>query len=169
MDASPNPKSIAVRIAHTLNRRGKLIFHTEIIATLLNNGTSPTTGKQILKSSTVDEMFRNQVPEFPRFSYESVPAAKPRLVNSMPQIYPQEGNPDQGWGLSFHITIEPGATGRGANTGWWAGIANLFWWADREKGVGGIIASQILPFGDPTVLGTWVQCEAAVYEALANQ
>lgn len=26
------------------------------------------------------------------------------------------------------ITQEPGATGRGANTAWWAGIANLFWY-----------------------------------------
>ncbi len=29
---------------------------------------------------------------------------------------------------------------------WWAGLPNLFWWADREKGVGGMVASQILPF-----------------------
>ena len=42
------------------------------------------------------------------------------------------------------ITQEPGPTGRGANTGWWAGIANLFWWADREKGVAGMIASQTM-------------------------
>lgn len=27
----------------------------------------------------------------------------------------------QGWGLSFMITQEPGATGRGRNTAWWAG------------------------------------------------
>lgn len=43
------------------------------------------------------------------------------------------------------ITHEPGVTGRGRNTGWWAGIANLFWWCDREKGVAGMIASQIMP------------------------
>jgi hypothetical protein len=42
------------------------------------------------------------------------------------------------------ITQEPGPTGRGANTAWWAGIANLFWWADREKGVAGMIASQCM-------------------------
>jgi hypothetical protein len=45
------------------------------------------------------------------------------------------------------LTIEPGATGRGRNTGWWAGISNQFWWCDREKGVAGMIAGQILPFG----------------------
>jgi len=76
------------------------------------------------------------------------------------------GNPPQGWGLSMFITQAPGVTGRGRNTGWWAGIANLFWWADREKGVCGFIASQVMPFGDPHVMGQWFACEGAVYAAL---
>ena len=53
------------------------------------------------------------------------------------------------------ITQEAGATGRGKNTAWWAGIANLFWWCDREKGVAGMIASQVMPFGDMHVMGQW--------------
>jgi hypothetical protein len=55
------------------------------------------------------------------------------------------------------ITQEPGPTGRGRNTGWWAGIANLFWWCDREKGVAGMIASQCMYV--PTKLPTF----AALY------
>lgn len=51
------------------------------------------------------------------------------------------------------LTIDAGGTGRGKNTAWWAGIANLFWWCDREKGVAGMIASQVMPFGDMNVLG----------------
>lgn len=96
------------------------------------------------------------------------------------------------------LTIEPGPTGRGRNTAWWAGIANLFWWCDREKGVAGMIASQIvsirlvemthvyhartssprlsyfcadtlqMPFGDMNVMGQWGACEAAVYQAVAQ-
>ena len=64
------------------------------------------------------------------------------------------------------LTIDPGPTGRGANTAWWAGIANLFWWADREKGVAGMIASQVMPFADMNVLGQWITCETEVYNAL---
>lgn len=64
------------------------------------------------------------------------------------------------------LTMEAGGTGRGKNTAWWAGIANLFWWCDREKGVAGMIASQVMPFCDMNILGQWVQCESAVYEAL---
>ena len=59
--------------------------------------------------------------------------------------------------------------GRGRNTGHWGGLPNLFWWADREKGVGGMIASQILPFGDSTVLGAWSQCEKAIYDGLLTK
>ena len=35
------------------------------------------------------------------------------------------------------LAVCEGATGRGRNTAWWA---------DREKWVGGMVASQILPF-----------------------
>ena len=82
-------------------------------------------------------------------------------------MYPQEGNPPQGWGLSMFLTIEPGATGRGANTGWWAGLANSYWWVDREKGVAGVIGSQVLPFGDGKVVPAWVGVEKAVYDGLS--
>lgn len=62
--------------------------------------------------------------------------------------------------------ITGGATGRSEGTGWWAGLANLYWWADREKGVGGIMASQVLPFADLRTIGTWIGLEKTVYDAL---
>lgn len=37
-------------------------------------------------------------------------------------------------------------------------------WCDREKGVAGMIASQVMPFGDMQVMGQWGACEAAVYQ-----
>ena len=51
-------------------------------------------------------------------------------------------------------------------TGWWAGLPNLFWWADRSRGVGGIIASQILPFGDLKIMGLWGEMEGGILQAL---
>lgn len=42
-----------------------------------------------------------------------------------------------------------------------------FWWADPEKGVAGMLASQVMPFGDMQVMGQWGACEAAVYSSLA--
>ncbi|KAH7083687.1 beta-lactamase/transpeptidase-like protein [Paraphoma chrysanthemicola] len=139
--------------------------YAQIIATLLNNGTSPTTGAQILKKETVDQMFTNQIPEFPDFGRQGIPDAKPDLTNPLGEIYPVEGNPPQGWGLTFMLS-NGGPTGRSKTTGFWAGLPNCWWWADREKGVGGIVCSQILPFGDMKVLGLWFNIETQIYQAL---
>ncbi|KAK5006244.1 hypothetical protein LTR28_006723 [Elasticomyces elasticus] len=141
--------------------------YAQILVTLLNDGKSPSTGHQLLKPDTVSKMFENSIPEFPDFARQGIPAAKRDLTNPAPELYPQEGNPAQGWGLSFMLTQEPGATGRGRNTAWWAGLANLFWWCDRERGVAGMIASQVIPFGEMAVLGLWGQCEGAVYAGLS--
>ena len=67
----------------------------------------------------------------------------PKLVSQTPEFYPQEGKPAQGWTFGGFLTIEPGSTGRGANTLWWMGLANCFWWIDREKGVAGFLGSQV--------------------------
>ncbi|MCJ1252361.1 hypothetical protein MMC24_000166 [Lignoscripta atroalba] len=139
-------------IKHIYNSAGAGCFarpleYCEILATLLNDGESPTSGKRILKAETVQEMFTNQIPDFPDFGRQGIPAAKPDYSNPLPDLYPQPPEQAQGWGLTFMLTIHPGATGRGNNTGFWAGLPNLFWWCDREQGVAGIIATQILPFG----------------------
>lgn len=138
--------------------------YVKIIATLLNDGTCPKTGAKILKKETVEEMFTNQIPSMPNFGRQPIQAATPELTNPIPELYPQPHDQEQGWGLTFMLTIHEGATGRGRNTGWWAGLPNLFWWADREKGVGGMVASQIVPFADPQVMGLWAQCEHMIYQ-----
>ena len=131
---------------------------------MLNDGTCPVTGAKLLEKATVDEMLTNQITKFPDFARQGIPASKPDLTNPLPELYPQEGNPPQGWGLTF--MVNGGPTGRADSTVWWAGLANLFWWADRENGVGGMVCSQILPFGDPNVMGLWGQVEATVYQGL---
>lgn len=134
---------------------------------LLNDGTCPRTGSKLLRKETVDEMFSNQIPRFPNYSRQSIPDAKPDLTNPIPELYPVAGNPPQGWGLTFMLS-NGGATGRSNSTGHWAGLANLWWWADREKGVAGIVCTQILPFADAKVLGLWGAVEAEIYKALGE-
>ena len=112
----------------------------------------------------MDEMFRNQIPGFPDFAKQGIPDAKPDLTNPISDLYPAPANLPQGWGLTFMLT--GGATGRSPGTGHWAGLPNLWWWCDREKGVAGMICSQVLPFADPQVLSLWVSVESAVYRAL---
>jgi CubicO group peptidase (beta-lactamase class C family) len=100
-------------------------------------------------------------------------------------MYPQPGNPPQGWGFGGFLTIEPGPSGRGANTMWWMGLANCFWWIDRQKGVAGILGAQVcprnykcikivykinlvqvLPNGDPQVIPAWFMTEKTIYDNL---
>lgn len=137
----------------------------EILVALLNEGRSPTTGAEILQPATVAEMFRNQIPDFPDFGRQSIPAAKPDLTNAVPDIYPVGDNTPQGWGLTFMLT-NGGPTGRSRRTGFWAGLANCFWWCDPEHGVAGMVATQILPFCDGNVLKLWADIEAETYVAL---
>ncbi|KAF4449512.1 hypothetical protein F53441_7225, partial [Fusarium austroafricanum] len=140
----------------------------KVISMLLNGGTCPKTGAQILKKETVDLMFTNSIEKFPNFSRQAIPAAKPDLTNQIPELYPVSGNPPQGWGLTFMLT-NGGFSGRSKRTGHWAGLANLWWWADPDHGVGGIVCSQILPFADAKVLGLWAEVETEVYKSLKSK
>ncbi|KAJ9145462.1 Beta-lactamase/transpeptidase-like protein [Pleurostoma richardsiae] len=159
-------------VARVFNSGGAGMFakpqeYCKVLAVLLNDGTCPRTGVRLLRKDTVDEMFRNQIPNFPNASRQFIPAAKPDLTNPIPELYPVPGNPPQGWGLTFMLS-NGGATGRSKTTGHWAGLPNLWWWCDRENGVAGIVCSQILPFADAKVLGLWAGIEAEVYKALAQ-
>jgi hypothetical protein len=137
---------------------------TEVLAVLLNDGTCPRTGARILGPATVDEMFRNQVTDFPDFGRQGFAAAKPDLTLPVGDLYPLADGAPQGWGITF-MQANGTATGRSKGTVHWAGLANLWWWCDREKGIAGMVATQILPFGDSKVLELWGGVEAAVYQA----
>lgn len=144
-----------------------LFLSAEVLAVLLNDGTCPRTGSKLLDKETVNKMFSNQVPHFPNYSRQGISAAKPDLTNPVPELYPVPGDRPQGWGLTFMLS-NGGATGRSNSTVHWAGLPNLWWWADREKGVAGIVCTQILPFVDAKVLGLWATVEAEIYKALSH-
>ncbi|KAJ6109266.1 hypothetical protein N7486_001500 [Penicillium sp. IBT 16267x] len=159
-------------VARVFNSGGAGMFakpqeYCKVLAVLLNDGTCPRTGSKLLRKETVDEMFSNQIPQFPNYSRQGIPAAKSDLTNPIPELYPVPGDPPQGWGLTFMLS-NGGATGRSNGTVHWAGLPNLWWWADREKGVAGIVCTQILPFVDAEVLGLWGAIETEIYKALAQ-
>lgn len=141
--------------------------YVKILAAILNEGTSPTTGKQILKPETVQLFWENQIPNQPDFARGGPPPVDLTLVNPTPEFYPQPGNPPQGWTYAGFLTIEAGPSGRGANTIWWMGLANCFWWIDRERGVAGLLAGQVLPNGDPKIIPAWFMCEKTIYDNLS--
>ena len=48
----------------------------------------------------------------------------------------------------------------------WAGIYNTEFWIDRERGVGGLLLMQYLPFYHPDAIETLQGFEALVYSGL---
>ena len=70
------------------------------------------------------------------------------------------------WAMSFMVNEEPAPTGRPAGALSWAGLANLYYWIDRENGLAGFWATQILPFADAASVGGYLDFETAVYRAL---
>ncbi|KAI1436814.1 beta-lactamase family protein [Xylaria sp. CBS 124048] len=141
--------------------------YCKVLAVLLNDGTCPRTGARLLRKETVDEMFKNSIPQFPNFGRQGLPAARPELTNPLLDLYPVPGNPPQGYGLSFMLS-NGGITGRSTGASFWAGLTNAWWWCDRENGVAGMVCTHILPFADPQVVGLWVGLEAEVYKALSQ-
>lgn len=85
----------------------------------------------------------SKTPSRPDFARNGPPPANPSLVNAAPEFYPQPGNPPQGWTYAGFLTIEAGPSGRGKNTIWWMGLANCFWWVDRQRGVAGFLGGQV--------------------------
>jgi len=71
------------------------------------------------------------------------------------------------WALSFMVNDVDAPTGRPVGSLAWAGLANLFFWIDRQNGIGGFWATQILPFGDPNSVTGYLDFETAVYKNFA--
>ncbi|KAJ5658261.1 uncharacterized protein N7484_001910 [Penicillium longicatenatum] len=139
--------------------------YCQILAVLLNDGTSPTTGSQLLKKQTVDNMFCDQIAHLPPLCEKYLSDAKPDLAGPSTGLHPTVEGDRQGWGLTF--LLSGGSTGRSVGTAQWSGLANLFWWCDRENGVGGMVCAQVLPFGDEKVFNLFQDVEAAVYKGLS--
>jgi len=71
------------------------------------------------------------------------------------------------WALSFMVNEEEAPTGRPAGALGWAGLPNLFFWIDRQNGLGGFWATQIFPFADPASFTGYMNFETAVYRSTA--
>ena len=72
---------------------------------------------------------------------------------------------DKQWGLSFMINNAPAPTGRSAGSLAWAGLANTYYWIDPVRAIGGVYATQVLPFADVKSLPLYYAFEKAAYGA----
>ena len=114
---------------------------------------------RVLQPETVDMAVRNHLGDL---SVTMLPGVIPTLSNDA-EYFPGQS---KSWSLAFMVNNETAPTGRPAGESGWAGLANLFYWIDRTNGFGGYWATQILPFGDPTSFGKYLEFETAFYGAL---
>lgn len=124
----------------------------------LNDGNGE--GGRVLKRDTVLMAEKNGLGDM---KIKGLPGVIPALSNYA-EFFP--GQP-KSWALTFMVNDVKAPTGRPAGALAWAGLANLFYWIDRQNGIGGFWATQILPFADAVSVGGYVDFETAVYQGLS--
>jgi methyl acetate hydrolase len=138
---------------------GTMSDYGRFIRMILNNGELD--GIRVLSAETVAQMCRNHIGEL---RVEELKTCDPALSNNT-ELFP--GVP-KSWGLTFQINETEAPTGQPAGALMWAGLANSFYWIDRENGIGGAYLSQILPLGDEGSVNLFYELETAVYSMLPD-
>ncbi|WP_143348363.1 serine hydrolase domain-containing protein [Ensifer adhaerens] len=133
------------------------VDYAKFIRMWLNAGVSP--GGRVLKAETVEMAEKNGLGDK---KISRLPGVIPSLSHDA-EFFP--GMP-KSWGLGFMINDAVAPTGRAAGALGWAGLANLYFWIDRQSGIGGLWATQIFPFADPASIGGYLEFETAVYATL---
>jgi methyl acetate hydrolase len=126
---------------------------------LADAGASGSPGQRVLKAETVQQMCRNAMGDL---RVERLPTQSPTLTRDA-EFFP---GVEKTWGLSFQINEAAAPTGRPAGGLMWAGLANSYFWIDRQTGLGGAYMTQILPFADQRALPLYEEFETAVYHSL---
>jgi methyl acetate hydrolase len=113
-------------------------------------------GRRILSAESVAMMGRNQIGDLEIRPFSSV---MPQLATDGATL---PGALDK-FGLGFALNTGTAGTARGAATISWAGIFNTFFWIDREKQIGAVLMSQMLPGLDPGPRELLEEFDRAVY------
>lgn len=140
---------------------GSVGEYMKFIRMWLNDGMGQN--GRVLQKETVEQAVRNGLQ--PHQKVGMLPGVIPELSNDA-EFFP---GLKKSWSYTFMVNDEEAPTGRPAGAIGWAGLANLFYWIDRQNGLGGFWATQILPFGDPVSFTGYVDFETAAYETLKQR
>jgi methyl acetate hydrolase len=122
----------------------------------LNNGTGPH--GRVLSAETVDAASQNGLGALKVRPLPGVNTFMTRDVEMFPGT-------SKSWSLIGMVNDEPTFTGRPAGTLSWIGIANSFFWIDRQNDLAAFWSTQVLPLGDPPSLDAYYEFETEVYRA----
>ena len=130
--------------------------YMKFIRMMLNDGIGPH--GRVLARQTVAAMVQNGLGDLKCGAWTT---SMPPLANSG-DFFP--GLP-KSWAYTFQVIDEDAPTGRPAGSLHWAGIANCYYWIDRQNGLGGMWGTQVLPFLDIGSYPGFVDFESAIYRA----
>ena len=133
--------------------------YMRFIRAWLNDGAGEN--GRVLKAETVRMAVKNGLGDK---KIKMLPGVDRALLNDA-EFFP---GLSKSWALTFMVNDVEAPTGRPAGAIGWAGLGNLFYWIDRQNGVGGYWATQILPFGDAVSFTGYIDFETAVYKSLAG-
>jgi len=131
--------------------------YLRLVQMFLNGGRA--NGARILSSDSVAAMGQNQIGAL---GVGAMKTALPETSNDFSFI--ADGRDK--WGLGFLIAGAPQSGRRSAGSLSWGGLNNTYFWIDQERGVGGVIMMQLLPFADAKALGVCEAFERGVYRLL---
>lgn len=136
---------------------GTIDDYLKYIRIWLNEGSTPE-GVQLIKPETARYALQNHLADgIDVTSLYPIESDITRMV--------LENNPREKWSLPFAITTSDLPTGRPKGSHYWCGIANLFYWIDTKNKIGGMWATQVLPFLDPS-LKYYAELEKKTYECI---
>lgn len=134
--------------------------YCQFIRAWLNDGQGDH--GRILKPETIRFAEKNGLENL---KIKALPSINPSMSKPM-EFFP--GMP-KSWAMSFMVNDQDAPTGRPAGSLAWAGMANLFYWIDRKNGIGGVWATQTLPFADPFSINAYLDFETAAYRYLTGE
>src|SRR5258708_671875 len=134
---------------------GSIGEYMKFIRMWLNDGAGPH--GRVLKKETVESSVRTGLQAHQTGTL--LPRVIPTLSNDA-EFFP---GLKKSWCFTFMVNDEYAPTRLPAGAIGWAGLANTFYWIDRKNGFGGYWATQILPFGDPTSFGGYLEFETAAH------
>ena len=124
---------------------------------IMNNGKYD--GGQILKSETVELMFKNQLPNGLTLNY-GLPVGG--LPNTMGDLLDETDT----YGLAWAIEDSEDELVRTKGSVYWSGLANSYYTLDKDKGIAIVYFTQFLPFNDKVSYDFYRLFEKEVYRSL---
>ena len=130
--------------------------YLRFLRAMLNKGELD--GQRILKPETLAYALQNHTGTLEMTKLSTVIPA----ISSDAEFFPGRA---KSHGLAFMTNREAIPGTLSANSHFWAGALNTYYWFDPARDIAGVILMQFLPFADVRALGTLVEFQKAVYAA----